>query len=80
MADDDGNGWIEYRRHVMESIERLTSEIRHERNNAKQSQNYLVNRLLEVEKEIATLKVRCGIWGLMGGLIPTVSALVLSRM
>ena len=35
--------------------------------------------LIEVEKEIATLKVRCGIWGLMGGLIPAMTALMLSR-
>lgn len=78
--DDDAHGWAEYRRLVMDSIQRLAQEIRHERNNAKQVQRDLVDRLIDVEKEIATLKVRCGIWGLMGGLIPAVTALILTRV
>lgn len=74
----DGNGWDEYRKLVMTEITRLTSEIRHERNNARTVQQYMFDRMTEMEKELAMLKVRCGIWGLMGGLIPAVSALVIS--
>jgi hypothetical protein len=40
----------------------------------------MIDRMTQVEKEIAMLKVRCGIWGLMGGLIPAVSALVISSI
>jgi hypothetical protein len=36
--------------------------------------------MLRVEKEIATLKVRCGVWGMVGGLIPVVTALLMSRI
>jgi hypothetical protein len=36
MTNDSGNGWGEYRKLVMTEIERLASEIRHERNNGKQ--------------------------------------------
>ena len=74
------NGWDEYRKLVMTEINRLTQEIRHERNNARTVQQYMIDRMTEVEKEIAMLKVRCGIWGLMGGLIPAISALVITSI
>ena len=80
MSDDTGNGWGEYRKLVMTEIERLAREIRHERNNGKQVQQHLWDQMLRMEKEIATLKVRCGIWGMVGGLIPVVTALLMSRI
>jgi hypothetical protein len=79
MSTDSTNGWHEYKQLVLRELERLTQEIRHERNNYKQGMSGVYERLIEVEKEIATLKVRCGIWGLMGGLIPAMTALMLSR-
>jgi hypothetical protein len=79
MSTDSTNGWHEYKQLVLRELERLTQEIRHERNNYKQGMSGVYERLIEVEKEIATLKVRCGIWGLMGGLIPALTALMLSR-
>lgn len=80
MSDDAGNGWGEYRKLVMTEIERLAREIRHERNNGKQVQQHLWDQMLRIEKEIATLKVRCGVWGLVGGLIPVVTALLMNRI
>lgn len=80
MSDDTGNGWNEYKRLVMSSIDRLTQEIRHERQNYKQGMSGIYERLIEVEKEIATLKVRCGIWGMMGGLIPVVTSILVSKL
>jgi hypothetical protein len=79
MSTDSTNGWHEYKQLVLRELERLTQEIRHERNNYKQGMSGVYERLIEVEKEIATLKVRCGIWGLMGGLIPAMTALMLTR-
>ena len=79
MSTDSTNGWHEYKQLVLRELERLTQEIRHERNNYKQGMSGVYERLIEVEKEIATLKVRCGIWGLMGGLIPALTALMLTR-
>jgi len=80
MSEDAGNGWGEYRKLVMTEIERLAREIRHERNNGKQVQQHLWDQMLRIEKEIATLKVRCGVWGLVGGLIPVVTALLMNRI
>ena len=80
MSEDAGNGWGEYRKLVMTEIERLAREIRHERNNGKQVQQHLWDQMLRIEKEIATLKVRCGVWGLVGGLIPVVTALLMNKI
>ena len=74
---EGGNGWDEYRKLVMREIERLTSEIRHSRNNHEQGLQGLYERLIETEKHVATLQVKCGIFGLLGGLIPAVTALIL---
>ena len=80
MSDDTGNGWSEYRKLVMTEIERLAREIRHERNNQKQVQQHLWDQMLRIEKEVATLKVKCGVWGLVGGLIPVVTALLANKL
>ena len=76
----DGNGWDEYRKLVMRELERLTNEIRHSRNNHEQGLQGLYERLIETEKHVATLQVKCGIFGLLGGLIPTVTAMVISKL
>lgn len=73
-------GWDEYKNLVMAEIRRLAEEIRHERGNARTVQKYVVDRMTEMEKELAVLKVRCGVWGLMGGMIPAISALAFSLL
>jgi len=80
MSDDTGNGWGEYKKLVMTEIDRLAREIRHERNNGKQVQQHLWDQMLRIEKEIATLKVKCGVWGMIGGLIPVVTALLMNKI
>ncbi len=76
MSEDNGNGWDEYRRLVMDSIDRLTAEIREERNNFKSEMRELYSRLFDIEKKIASLEVRCGLAGLIGGAIPVTAALL----
>ena len=76
----EGNGWDEYKRLVMSSIDRLTDEVRQERANARSVQQYMIDRMTEMEKGLAILKVRWGIWGVMGGMSPAVSALVVSSI
>jgi len=76
MSDEQGNGWDEYRRLVMGSIDRLTVEIREERNSFKREMRDLYARLFDIEKKIASLEVRCGLAGLIGGAIPVTAALM----
>ena len=79
MSTENQNGWHEYKNLVLRELERLTQEIRHELNIFKQEFAGIFDRLIEVEKEVAQLKVKCGIWGLVGGLIPALTALILSK-
>tara|TARA_S200002703_G_scaffold66392_1_gene57583 strand:+ start:270 stop:509 length:240 start_codon:yes stop_codon:yes gene_type:complete len=76
----EGNGFDEYRKLIMRELDRLTTEIRHSRNNHEQGLQGLYERLIETEKHVATLQVKCGIFGLLGGLIPTVTAMVISKV
>jgi len=76
----EGNGFDEYRKLIMRELDRLTSEIRHSRNNYEQGLQGLYDRLIETEKHVATLQVKCGIFGLLGGLIPTVAAIMASKL
>tara|TARA_Y100001973_G_C5188806_1_gene329561 strand:- start:437 stop:673 length:237 start_codon:yes stop_codon:yes gene_type:complete len=76
----DTNGWGEYRQLVLTEIQRLADEIRYERETTKTSIDLINKRNLETQKEIAMLKVQCGIWGLAGGLIPTITALVMTKL
>ena len=76
----EGNGWDEYRKLVMRELERLTSEIRQSRTHHEQGLQGLYDRLIETEKHVATLQVKCGIFGLLGGLIPTVAAMMASKL
>jgi hypothetical protein len=76
MSEINGDSWDEYRRLVMDSIDRLTTEIREERNNFKSEMRELYSRLFDIEKKIASLEVRCGLAGLIGGAIPVTAALL----
>tara|TARA_R100000664_G_scaffold21245_1_gene30542 strand:+ start:358 stop:594 length:237 start_codon:yes stop_codon:yes gene_type:complete len=72
----EGDSWDDYRRLVMDSLDRLTAEIREERNNFKSEMRELYSRLFDIEKKIASLEVRCGLAGLLGGAIPVTAALL----
>jgi len=76
MSEVNGNSWDEHRRLVMDSIDRLTNEIREERSNFKSEMRELYSRLFDIEKKIASLEVRCGLAGIIGGAIPVTAALL----
>lgn len=76
----DSNGWPEYRELVMRELERLATEIRQERADFKRDMERLYTRLTDTEKKLATLEVRCGIWGLLGGVIPVATALLAKQL
>ena len=76
MSEVNSNSWDEHRRLVMDSIDRLTNEIREERSNFKSEMRELYSRLFDIEKKIASLEVRCGLAGLIGGAIPVTAALL----
>ena len=59
------NGWQEWGKHVLAELERL--------NKQGEEQTRIVMALRE---DIAGLKVKAGIWGLVGGMLPALAALL----
>ena len=65
MASVD-NGWAQYQKLVMEKLEMHDGKF-----------NNIDSKLTQIQVDIATLKVKAGIWGGIAGLVPVVLGLVL---
>ena len=65
MAEDDKNGWHEWGRHVLKELERL--------NDCYDDQVKLIQAM---QVEIAMLKIKAGVWGLLAGAIPATIVLI----
>ena len=59
MAGEMGNGWEQWKNHVL-------SELKDNKGDHK----CIVEKLDRVRQDIAALQVKSGVWGLVGGLIP----------
>ena len=60
------NGWNEWSRHVLAELERLNSWSAE-----------IANRQTTILVQISALKVKSGIWGLIGGAIPVIIGLAI---
>jgi hypothetical protein len=88
---DEGNGWREYQKLVLNELRRLDTNleklsdridvsIKHERNNRQTVENGLQDEIRSVALEVHGLKIKAGIWGLLGGLLPVLAALLLGKL
>ena len=64
MADD--NGWSKYEKMVIEKLDDHDDKF-----------NGIEDKLTQIQVDIATLKIKAGVWGGIGGLIPAVIAIVM---
>jgi len=91
MTDEGSNGWREYQKLVLselrrldDNVERLSTRIdkavSHERGNRQTVETATQNEVRRIALEVQSLKVRAGIWGLLGGLLPVLTALVLRQL
>tara|TARA_R110002020_G_C15763152_1_gene727319 strand:+ start:79 stop:309 length:231 start_codon:yes stop_codon:yes gene_type:complete len=64
MADD--NGWSKYEKMVIEKLDDHDDKF-----------NGIEDKLTQIQVDIATLKVKAGVWGGIGGMIPAVIAIVM---
>ena len=64
MAED--NGWSKYEKMVIDKLDAHDDKF-----------NGIESKLTQIQVDIATLKVKAGIWGGIGGLIPAVIAIVM---
>ncbi len=58
------NGWSVWGKHVLEELKRLNT-----------AQAQIEKQVTRIHIEIATLKVKSGVWGLVGGAIPVMLGL-----
>lgn len=69
MSEFEGNGWTKYQLLVLHKLNEHSDEIKEVRAD-----------ISKLTIDVATLKVKAGIWGLMGGLIPVAIALLIEHL
>jgi len=65
MADLN-DGWSKYEKMVIEKLDDHDAKFSH-----------IEDKLTQIQVDIATLKVKAGVWGGVGGMIPAIIAIVL---
>lgn len=76
MTHDQGNGWGEYKRLILDTMRRL-EEIHDEHEERDEVRFSKINETLaSIRADIASLKVRSGVWGAVAGAIPAIVVLV----
>lgn len=68
--DRSDNNWINYQKLVLAELERHSTQL-------DLINTQLHRHMSEIQVEIAMLKVKAGIWGVIGGAIPVVLFIVL---
>ena len=64
MAED--NGWSKYEKMVIDKLDDHDGKF-----------SGIEDKLTQIQVDIATLKVKAGVWGGIGGLIPAIIAIVM---
>lgn len=64
MAEDPRDGWVQWKNYVLEELKR-----------SNRVQETILKNQTKIHIEIATLKVKSGFWGLLGGAIPVIIGL-----
>lgn len=91
MGDEGTNGWREYQKLVLselrrldENVEKMTERIdraiKHERNNRHMADRATRDDIKHLQLEVHGLKIKAGVWGLLGGLLPVIAALLLKAI
>jgi len=62
----DTNGWSQYQKLVMDKLDEHDGKF-----------SNIESKLTQIQIDIATLKVKAGVWGGIAGLVPVVLGLVL---
>ena len=88
---DDSNGWRDYQKLVLNELRRLDENVeklgtridqavKHERGNRQMMENATQTELQRLALDVNTLKLKCGMYGLVGGLLPVCTALILKQL
>jgi len=91
MTNTPANDWSTYQRLVLTELKRLDSNlekltdrieiaIKHERANRMQVERSVATELRKLALDVNTLKLKCGLYGLLGGLLPVLTALLMKQL
>jgi len=76
MPDGKPNGWNEWAKHVLLTLQEQTEDIHSLEREVSNLRVELVRSEGSLKAEISALKVKSGIWGAVGAAIPTVAAVL----
>lgn len=76
MVDPPPENWGEYRRLILSELERIGRDL--EVLNDKLDK-FRQDEISKIKIDVAMLKVKAGVWGMLGGLMVAVSAALMSR-
>lgn len=71
------NGWTPDKRYVEESLVRIERDLKFLSEHIDRKHSELHTKMSQVREEVSALKVKSGIWGLMGGMIPILITVIL---
>jgi len=88
---EEMDGWREYQKLVLSELRRLDENmgkltdridnaIKHERSNRTAMENTTLEEVRHIALKVHGLEVRCGVFGLLGGVLATIGALLLGQM
>lgn len=70
-------GWDEYRRLILSELERLDESVKESRKSELEAIQKLLMDITKLREDVVTLKVKAGVWGILGGVITTLGAILL---
>ncbi len=91
MTEEQTNGWREYQNLVLSELrrldegvsrlnERIEDAIRHERSHRVRVEDVTASAIKRLELDVYGLRIKAGIWGLLGGLLPVLAAILLKAV
>ena len=92
MGNENGaNGWRDYQKLVLSELrrldqnmekltERIETAIKHERNNRQTVENATLEEVRCIALKVHGLEIRCGIFGILGGVLATLGTLLVNKL
>jgi len=91
MSDSEKDTWREYQKLVLSELRRLDGNmeklgervdraVKHERGNRQTVELGVQAELTRIALEVQSLKIKAGVWGIMGGLLPAITAVVIRQL
>ena len=75
---EDG-GWDEYRRLVVDTLERLERNVERARNEIHDEAGKLRAEISTLKSDVVMLKVKASVWGALGGLMTAIAAVLIAK-